>query len=207
MAFKLKAGGIVFLAIVASAAMASAAQAGQFTAEKYPVTITGSQIAKHTFRFEAGTVNCAVASFDGKLEAASETLTVTASYNECQTPGGAEVKVKMKSCDYTFHAGETLEADRVDGSLDVKCNEAGDEITIEEPANGCVVKIPPQEGLATLVYTDHTEAKDFDVDIGITKLLYTQNANCAGGEGTFNNGEYAGKSTMKGDEEIGVTVS
>jgi hypothetical protein len=207
MAFKLRAGALVFAALIAtSGVMASAAQAGEFKAEAYPVTIEGSQTTKHTFKFEAGTINCAVATFDGTLEAAAKALTVTAEYSQCATPGGAEVIVEMKSCDYDFLAGETLENDKVDGVLNVKCAEAGDEIRFEEPANGCVVGIPAQKGLSKLTYTDKTMAKDFEVDIGITEMEYTQNANCAGGAGVFNNGTYTGKSTMKGEGAVGVTV-
>lgn len=207
---KLRTLGLTLVAAIAtSAVVASAAQAGEFTAEKYPATITGTQIAKHSFKFNAGTVNCAAAKFHGSLAAAANAITIGAEYSECATPGGAEVVVKMTSCDYVFHAGETLENDRVDGSLDIKCNQAGDEIDIEEPANGCVVKIPPQANRTTLVYTNHKIEKDFDVDIGLTELKYTQNANCAGGAGVFENGEYAGQSTMTGENEegpLGVTV-
>jgi hypothetical protein len=206
MAFKLRAGMLVFAAAMAMVAvMASAAQAGEFTASKYPATITGTAIEKHTFKFKAGTVNCKVASFDSTLAAAAKSLTVTAEYKECSTPGGNEVTVKMESCDYDFAAGETLMNEKVDGSLTVKCAQSGDEITFEEPANGCVVEIPPQTR-STLIYTNHKEAKDFDVDISLGDVEYTQNANCAGGAGVFVDGTYTGKSTMKADEEISTSV-
>jgi hypothetical protein len=201
---KLKAGGLVLIALTAiSAVGASAAQAGEFTANKYPATVTGTQTAKHEFKFQTGNVVCAKATFDGKLEAASETLTITADYKECATPGGG-VNVKMNSCDFLLHAGETLEMERVDGSLDVQCNKEGDEIEFIEPANGCVIKVPPQNGLNTLVYTNKKMAGDYDLDINITKLLHTQNEKCAE-QGVFE-GEYLGKSTMKGDEEIKISV-
>jgi hypothetical protein len=48
-------------------------------------------------------------------------------------------------------------------------------------------------------------AGDYELDINITKLTYTQNEKCKE-KGTFNDGEYLGKSTMKGDEEIKVSV-
>jgi hypothetical protein len=202
---RIRIGGLVALAIVAiSAVAASAAQAGEFTASKYPATITGTQIAKHEFKFNTGTVNCAKATFDGTLEAASETLTITAEYKECATPKGG-VNVKMNSCDFLLHAGETLENENVDGSLDVQCNKAGDEIEFVEPGNGCVVKIPPQNGLNTLVYTNHKIAKDFDLDIGISEMEYTQNEKCKE-QGVFKDGGYVGKSTMQADEEISTMV-
>jgi hypothetical protein len=207
MVSKLKVGGLVFMALLATSAVAaSAAQAGEFTASEYPATITGTQVTKHEFKFNAGTVVCGKTTLHSTQEAAAKALTVTAEYTECATPGGSEVTVAMKGCDYDFVAGETLMQERVDGFLDVKCAESGDEITFEEPANGCVVKIPPQKGLSTLVYTNHKVAKDFDVDISVAELEYTQNANCAGGAGKFVNGTYTGSSTMKADEEIGTMV-
>jgi hypothetical protein len=201
----------LLLACIAAigAISAAAAQAGTFTAEAYPATMTGEAVANHQFRFGAGTVNCPVATFHGQLVEASSTLTIGAEYNECTTAGGAAVVVNMTSCDYRFHAGETIEQDKVDGSMDVQCTEAGDEIDFMIPANGCTVKIPAQEGLTTLVFTDHTQAKDFDVDIGATEIEYTQNAQCAGGAGVFQQGEYSGRSTIQGDHagaETGVTV-
>ncbi len=207
MASKLKALGLVLTALVAASTVtASAAQAGEFTAENYPATITGAQLSKHQFTFFGGnTVNCNVATFHGKLAAAAETLTVGAEYGECSTEGGGAVTVKMTSCDYVFHAGETLEMDRVDGSLDVKCNKAGDGIFFEDPETGCNVKILPQGTLSTLVYTNHTEASDYDVDISLANIKYNQNAQCPGGEGMFFNGTYTGKSTMTGDYEGGGT--
>lgn len=205
MFFRFKTGGLVLLAALAmSAVVASAAQAGEFTASEYPATITGSEIAKHEFKFNTGTVNCAKATFDGTLEAASETLTITAEYKECATPKGG-VGVKMNSCDFLLHAGETIEMGRVDGSLDVQCNKEGDEIEFVEPATGCVVKIPPQNGLNTLVYTNHEIAKDFDLDIGISEMEYTQNEKCKE-QGVFEDGGYVGKSTMQADEEIATMV-
>src|SRR5262245_9557757 len=110
------------LALALSGIAAQAAQAGEFTAEAYPATVTGNQITKHTFKFEAGTIECATVKFHGTLAAASETLTATASYENCSTPnGGAAVGVNMNGCDYEFNAGATVEADKVEGTLDIVC--------------------------------------------------------------------------------------
>jgi hypothetical protein len=202
---KFKTVGLVLIAALAvSAVAASAAQAGKFTASKYPATITGTQTVKHEFKFQTGEVICAKATFDGKLEMESETLTVTAAYKECATPGVGGVTVKMNSCDYLLHAGETLANENVDGSLDVQCNNEGDEIEFVH-ANGCVVKIPAQTNRTTLVYTNQKGAKDFAMDISLKEIEYTQNEKCAE-QGKFNNGEYLGKSTMQADEEIDTKV-
>jgi hypothetical protein len=137
---KLRTLGLVLSAVMAiSALTASAAQAGEFTAEEFPTTFTGAQLGKHQFKFESGTVQCAAVSFDGQLFAPSNTLTLTPSYKECVTPGGAEIVIRMTSCDFRLHANETLENDRVAGTLDVQCTQAGDTIDVEEPETGCIV--------------------------------------------------------------------
>src|SRR5215208_2235908 len=110
MTLKLRGLGLACLALIATSALgASIAQAGEFTAEKYPATVTGTQSANHQFKFFGTTVNCPEAAFHGKLGAPQESLTVGAEYNGCSTPNGSAVVVKMTSCDYVFHADETLE--------------------------------------------------------------------------------------------------
>src|SRR4051794_2644199 len=105
---KLKGIGLVLTAAIAmSAVAAAAAQAGEFTAEKYPATMTGMRLSNHQFKFNMGTVNCNTTSFHGELAAAANTLTLSAAYGECTTGGGAAVNVNMTSCDYRMHANET----------------------------------------------------------------------------------------------------
>ena len=134
-------------------------------------------------------------------------MTVGVEYGDCSTPGGQEAIVSMESCDFVLRAGETLEKDKVDGTLDVKCAEAEDGIHFEVPASGCTAEIHAQTQLSTLVYTDHTEAGDFDVDFGIgASIKYTQDAQCPGGAGFYFNGEYSGESTIIGEKEGGVEV-
>jgi hypothetical protein len=207
MTLRLKALGLALMAVIAIGAVsATAAQAGEFTAEKYPATITGTPLAKHQFHFIAGTVTCNSTMFHGNLAAASNTLTLKAEYSECSTPGGA-VNVFMNSCDYVLHAGETLEEGTVDGSLDIKCAE-GDEIEFKEPGSGCIVKLPPQIGTTTLKYTNHKVGKDFDLDVDIETLLYKQTEECPGGVG-IHLGHYTGQNTITGEQEgegDGVTV-
>lgn len=201
--------GLVLALLALGAVGAQAAQAGEFTAAQYPATITGVQTTKHQWKFNMGTVKCASVSFDGEQAAASNTLTLSAEYKECVTGKGNPAVVKMTSCDYRFHAGETLAMNEVDGSLDIQCNQAGDGIDVEVPGTGCAVKIQAQAGLNTLRFTDRTAAEDYDVDFAITGMAYKQNANCEGGEGSFANGEYSGTSTITGSHEgaaVGVTV-
>jgi hypothetical protein len=199
-----KATVAALAAVVAvGATMASAAHAGEFTAENYAATVTGTALAKHQFQFNGGAISCTVASFDGKLAGPAENITIAAEYGNCSTPGGAAVTVNMTGCDYAFHAGATLENDRVEGSMEVQCAQGGEGIDIEE-AGGCMVRILPQAGLGNMVYTNHTEAKDFDIDFNIGGIAYVQNAACPMGEGVFANGTYMGQSTMTGESAAGA---
>jgi len=201
---RIKALGLAFVAVAAvSATMASAAAAGEFTAENFTATVTGTALAKHQFKFSGGTISCTVASFDGKLAGPAENLTIAAEYGNCSTAGGGAVTINMTGCDYAFHAGATLENSRVEGSMEVQCVGGGEGIDVEMPG-GCTAKILPQGGLANLVYTNHPEAKDFDVDFSVGAIVFTQNAACPGGEGVFATGTYGGQSTMTGESAGGA---
>ncbi len=200
---RIKALGLAFAAVAAvSATMASAAQAGEFTAENFVATVTGTALTKHQFKFNGGTISCTVAAFDGKLAGPAENLTIGAEYGNCSTGGGEAVAVNMTGCDYAFRAGMTLENDRVEGSMEVQCPQ-GAGIDFVEPG-GCTVKIIPQAGLSKLVYTNHPAVKDFDVDFNVGMIVFAQNAACPGGEGVFANGTYTGQSTMVGESAAGA---
>lgn len=209
MRFKIKALALALMAVAASGAvMASTAQAGTFTAESYPATITGTQLTEHKFGFANNySVTCATAAFHGQLPAAAERLTVGARYEECESNAGNPVSVKMTGCDYGLEAAETLGENEVDGRLYIKCPDTG--IDFEDEVTGCKIKVLPQNALTTLKYTNNVEAGDFVMDIGVFAINYTQNELCPGGAGMFFNGTYTGKSTMTGDfegEETGVRV-
>jgi hypothetical protein len=191
-------------ALAALAVSASAAQAGEFTAEKYPATLTGTQLSQHEFSFFNYSVSCVKAGFHGTLEGAAQAVTIGASYSECISGAGAAVTVKMTGCDYVFIAEETLGKDEVDGKMEIKCP-AGAGIDFEDAETGCSIKIIPQGPLSTLVYTNHKIAKDFDVDIAVENFKYNQNNLCPGGVGMFFNGLYNGISTITGDAEGGAT--
>jgi hypothetical protein len=205
-----KAAGLGLMAALAiSAALAATAQAGQFTAENYPATITGTQLTGHKFSFANNySVTCASAAFHGQLPGAVERLTVGARYEECESNAGDPVTVKMTGCHYGLEAAETLGENEVDGRLYVKCPD-GAGVDFEDEVTGCKIKILPQNSLTTLKYTNNVEAGDFVVDINVFAINYVENELCPGGEGMFFAGQYTGKSTITGDfegEETGVKV-
>lgn len=211
MSRKLKSLGLAVLAVAAIGAVgASAAQAGQFTAAAYPATITGLQVGPHELTTELGVMECG-AKFHGELAAASEDLTLTPTYGTSCQIGGLQVHVNTNGCDYLFHAGNTLGMDEVEGSWDIKCPE-GNVIDFEITGAmvNCHLGIPEQLGLGEITYTDKTNAmpKDVDVDFNVEGLVYELGNNCPV-VGEFANGTYAGRSTLRADNEgmpTGFTV-
>lgn len=196
---RIKVSALALVALAAIGAVsASAAQAGEFTAEKYPATVTGTQLSAHTFNFEGTTITCQTATFHGELPEASSELTVDAEYGECKANNGKAAVVEMTSCDYTLHATETLAMDKVDGFAEIECG-TEDHIDFVIPSSGCKFEADPQT-LGNWVYTDNTAAKDFDIDIASNGMLFRRNSKCPGGEG-MGFAKYTGKSTMQGDFE------
>jgi hypothetical protein len=194
-----KLGFAVFGVLAVAATMASAAQAGQFTAGAYPATITGSAVGSHELKTQLGTMQCAP-TLHGELAAASSELTLTPAYGTTCGIGGKEVHVNNNGCDYRPHAGTTVEADVVAGSMDIICptgNKMDFEIT-SMPV--CHLTIPTQTGLGTLTYTDRTAAKDVDLDFGLEGLTYELDFGCSV-VGAFANGTYEGTSTLRADHE------
>jgi hypothetical protein len=202
MSRKLKSLGLAVLAVFAVGALsASAAQAGQFTAAAYPATITGLQVGPHELGTELGTMECS-AKFHGEMAAASEELTLTPTYGTSCEIGGLEVHVNMNGCDYRFHAGNTVGMDQVEGSWDIKCPE-GNAIDFEITSMVvCHLGIPEQLGLGEVTYTDKTNVmpKDVDLDFNVEGLAYQLGPNCPVA-GEFANGTYAGRSTLRADNE------
>lgn len=205
---RIKISVLSLLALAAIGAVsASAAQAtGEFTAGKYPATITGTQLNNHVFKFEGASITCPTATFDATLAAASSELTVNPKFSECKTNNGNAASVEMTTCDFQFNVGSTTAMDKIDGWLDIECG-AGDHIDFVVPSSGCKFEIGPQN-LAGITYTDNTMAEDFDIDIFQNGITYKQNASCPGGA-HMGFAEYTGKFTVKADyeaEEVSTTV-
>lgn len=181
------------LALIAIGAMANAAQAGIFTAGQYPATIIGTNNVPHTITTNLGAIECAP-SFHGKLEAASEELTLTPGYGPC-TLGAKEVHVDLNGCDYLVHAGETLGGDKVGGTMDIVCP-AGSVIDFEITSIPvCHLTVPGQVGLSTLTYTSQTPPSNVNLDFNLSELTYTLDMGCPG-PGVYANGTWTGITTL-----------
>lgn len=197
---KLKTAGLALVAVFALGAIAaSAAHAGTFTSDEYPATITGQNVGgAHVFETELGVpMNCNV-QLHGELAAASETVTMTPTYN-CGI-GGNVVDVDLNGCDYVLRAGATLGMHEVGGLMDIVCP-AGAAIDFEITSMPiCHLTVGEQLGLGALTYTNRTMAKDVDADMSLGGIEYELDEECPV-EGVFGTGTYEGTTTLRADNE------
>jgi hypothetical protein len=138
----LKVLGLAVVAVLAlTAMMASAASAAQYTASSYPATATGSNTkGSEVFTTEGGKVECD-SHFETKepITAATNTITLTAHYTNCDAFGFLEAKVAMNGCHYHFTLSGTSNV------VVVVCPGGG---VIVITAGTCKVEIKAQSGLS-----------------------------------------------------------
>jgi hypothetical protein len=197
--------GLGMLAMLATAAaFAPAAQAGEFTAGKYPATIIGTNNVIHKITTNLGVMECAPV-LHGNLEAPSEELTFSLGYGPC-TLGANEVDVNVNGCDYRVHAGNTAGQHKVAGTMDIVCPE-GSVIDFEVTSvPTCHLTVPGQTGLGALTYTNHTPPTDVDLDFNLSGLSYTLDMGCPG-PGVYANGAFTGTTTLVAFHPVGVQVA
>jgi hypothetical protein len=197
---KFKVLGLALVAVFAmSAVVASAASATNFTAASYPVTISGSQTTQHVFTAAGGETKCSTASFSGSATGASETQTITPTYEGC-TSFGISSTVTMNGCDYLFHAAASGSNT---GTVDLVCP-TNKEVTIDV-GSVCVIHIPPFTNKGSITYTNN--AGDIDVsanETGITAKITRTSFFCPVAEQTVTNATYTGNTTMQGSSNIDV---
>lgn len=197
--------GLTLVAVfVTSVALASTAAADDFTAESYPVTVTGSlkPATDIVLGTTAGNTTCTTAQEHGTLSQPSTTLTMTAVFGGCTGPGMPGVW-HMNGCDFLYHVEK---GDSTLGTMDIVCP-AGQEITKTSIIAGttrCTLHIPPQVGLGPLLYTNVGEGatREITVDVNINNLKYTHTkgtglGSCTTGSGTT--GTFTAKTTWTGE--------
>jgi hypothetical protein len=208
------AGALAALAM--SAAMASAAHAAEFTAEKYPAVITG-HVEKIVLEAGGGilesttgtTVRCAEETEEGTLAMKSRFLLSTIHKGQCTSSLGFTASYALNGCDFTFEAGEATSEEEAHGTMGIVCP-AGKSITVT--AGTCVIHIPAQVGLTGIKFTNKPgDAKtpkpwttvDVDVNDQI-RYVETDGFLCpfsSSGEGS--NGDFETLIEMKAYEDKG----
>lgn len=224
--------GFVLVAVFAASVMAASADSdeqGMITADG-PVTLD---------MFETGVGQNATTMFGEKIECpgtiytghqynvtphqpippGATTITVTPHYNNANCtafPGPRKATITMNGCDFVFHIGNTVAADRYALSTDIVCP-VGQQIEKhvylapnDEQMSFCTYTIKPQAGLPGARITTTTNgANDFDI-IGAFQNIHVEKHGLCGA-GTTNAGQWDVDLTVKGTDPVGgptgVTVN
>lgn len=214
----LKTAGVALLAaLVLGAFGASAAQASTlYTNEgKYPAAITGVQLGAQVMKVHVGAGNneikCNKLAMSGTLSEGSSSLTVHPEYTECTAFGVAAV-VNTTNCNFVFHFGENKASEEYYGTTDVECT-AGQFINVVTAA--CEIRIFPQNGVGTMIWTDSTAAGKVLGTFALANFAYTVSKDGAGCpltglenrvDGTYKNSSFQFTATVGGVAEK-ITVS
>jgi hypothetical protein len=199
---KLKALGLALAAVMAMAAFASSAYAAEFHSEATHTEIKGEQEETDVFTTNAGTVKCTTATYVGTTSAATTSeITVTPTYSNCTAFGFVNTPIDTNNCHYTFTSNPT-----VPPVLHILCPTAPITVT----AFNCWVTVGSQTVNSGIEYTNKGAGttRDVTVDVNISGLTYTQHSKSFPGctNGTFTNGTYVGKATVKGTNTAGTQV-
>lgn len=220
----LKILGLAIAAAMAlSAVSAAGAQAIEFTAGKYPASVTGEQLeyegsSKYVFRAGDTKISCGSAQFAGELTKAATQLTIVPVYQECiATPGNRQTTVTMNGCHYVYSGGTSTGEDHfINGSLELACP-AGKTVGIDIFASAakhlegkalCTITVSPFKELTPNTYTNVTgKPADIQVVSRTTRLpIAIDGAPC----GSATTGSYEGASTLhahNAGNQIDLSVS
>jgi hypothetical protein len=187
---------VAVASIAASAAGATAAQAGTFNAAAYPARITGEQTTQFLFTGVVGTWKCGGLNMQAELKAESGSLNLTPIYSECSWAGIAAT-INMEGCTYEYIAGNTVEGseNRIQATMNVRCP-AGKEARLTL-TNGCTIRIPEQTALSSVTAENTLLAPTVvDLTLNIVKETYrVENGNVCPNtpaNGTYTNGALSG---------------
>jgi hypothetical protein len=214
----LKALGLALCATLALGAVVASAASGQATEKKFhseieKTTLTSTALGAQ--RFITGPeeeVKCNKIGLSATVATKTATeIKVIPHYSECtvKIPGVPVLPghVDTNTCYYTFTIETEVEAHhKYSGQLHISCTEPGDSIKITTTFLGgkqTCMEIPEQT-LTSPSAVDYTnegvgEKSDIKVLSTVTGITYTKTSIC--GSGTFNNTEYIGEGTVKGEED------
>ncbi len=227
----LKALGLALAAVFAMSAVAAltaSAQQGVLTSDG-PVTLD---------MFETGIGQNATTMFGQKIECPgsvytghqynvtphqaifgpANTITVTPHYNnaDCTSfPGPHKATITMNGCDYVFHIGNTVGADRYALIADIVCP-IGQKIEKHvynapnaEDFSICTYTIPPQAGLVGAQVTTTTATDDLDITGSFNNVHVIRHGMC--GAATTNAAQFdldlTVTGTGPGGQPTGITVT
>lgn len=199
-------------AFTCSAIFASVAQAGEFEADEYPVTLTGRSIGQHVMETGAGTMKCTV-TYHGEEVGATTAVHLTTTYSEC-TVNGLPATVTFLSCHTLLTGGETIGGvNEIAVQTDLSCQEGG---SIVIKTFICQMTIEQNQSLAGTVAKNQTTPGgkgEVVATTGLTGVKYIVDGGCPIANGTYENGIYTGTTTLEGEKpgnasaKIGVRIT
>lgn len=228
----LKALGLALVAVFALsavAASAASAQQGVLTSDG-PVTLdmTETGVGQNATTMFGEKIECQGTIYTGHqynvtphmpIPGPTTTITVTPHYNNANCtafPGPTKATITMNGCDFVFHIGGTVAADRYALFADIVCP-VGQQIEKHvylapnnEEVSWCTYTIGPQAGLPGGRLTTTTNgAEDVDI-VGAFKNIHVEKHGMCGA-GTTNFGEWDVDLTVKGTNPgggpTGITVT
>lgn len=213
---KVKAIGLLLVVLAMSAMTTSVASADEFTAEQYPVTLTGSKDGEaDVVAVTAGSAACKSTTYVGTAIQATTTVTISPTYNEC-TAFGFPATVDMNGCQYLFHING---ASSTEGSADLTCP-AGKEVTVTSMSAGtikCTLHFPTQSSVGTIKFSNigAGPTREVTLQFNLTSIKYTHTkgtglGSCTGGSatnGTLNAKAVVTGETDPGSQHIGIFLS
>ncbi|HEU4904610.1 MAG TPA: LamG-like jellyroll fold domain-containing protein, partial [Solirubrobacterales bacterium] len=142
---------------------------------------------------------------------------ISTTYEDCKTADKVEspVEVRMNTCTYTMHVANTH--DPYEGTLDIVCEEAGDEIEIdvfgegESEAPTCTATIPAQtqlEGIELANNGKEGAERAIEIDAAVGGIAYDLSGDCVESPETRKDGELNADAVLYGanekEEPVGV---
>lgn len=189
----LKALGLAFVAVFAMTAVAATAANAtipQFQADGYPATVTShSEASNHVFTINKGPVKCKTHHFEAETSAATNKLTVFATYKNC-TFVGLNATVNMNGCHYEFYL-HTSGPPLYIGTADVVCEGSKIKVTSLQ----CTAEVGEQEELSELTF-ENVGAGEVEVGANVSGITYNTSGSCGISEAS--NGTYVGDALAEG---------
>jgi hypothetical protein len=206
----IKVLGLSLVAILAMTAIAATtASADEFTAESYPVTLTGAADENpnnDAFTTTAGVVKCPTPTYRATVTGNTTTVTVEPDYSDpgC-TAFGFPAAIHTNGCHFLLHI-EGGTSTEIKPTLDCP---AGKDITVTATSAGtnkCTVHVGAQTpgGTVTATTVGSGATREITLDINLKEIKYTHTEGTGLGKctpGAAATGTLAAKAIVTGEED------
>lgn len=211
---KLILGALVSLALGSFGSASAQAEWATLTANKYPATVTATQIGENVFKFGPWQISCAEASFNGTLMSESTGVQISQSYGNCATTNSLPVTVRINGCEYAWKLNELEGPGTAEGFTSGTCGGGKMlEFDVYESAakhnSGsalCTYGVPPQPVYTVQAHNSESGGvEDVQLTINLSgfevKVLKGTVFFCGAGLGGTVSGTYTGTQTLSATNE------